>query len=63
MRIELVGGQDDGAILTVQFLNDAVNYFGYTYQRRDRAYDSAAPMPYNADGDRLYDYVKPDQKG
>jgi hypothetical protein len=68
VRIELVGGPLDGALAEVEFLNDTVRlgYFGDEYRRRDMGYfldPIARERCFGTSGDRLYDYVKPDQKG
>lgn len=61
MRIELVGGPACGDVIDVQFLNERHG----DYRRRDRGLQDpiARERCFSAEGHRLYDYVKPDQKG
>lgn len=63
MKIELVGGPLCGALAEVEFLNGTVKVHGQVYRRRDRPFNSEKPHPFGMSGDRLYDYVKPDQRG
>lgn len=66
MRIELVGGPLCGVLAEVEFLNDTVKIQGSWYRRRDMGYfldPLTRERCFGMSGDRLYDYVKPDQRG
>lgn len=64
MRIELVGGPSCGTRVEVEFLNRVLVIQSSFYRRRDRPYDTLDRIPvHSANGDRFYDYVKPDQRG